>query len=294
MQTLQTYINEKLILSKTRYKYPENEYLYHETLEDGYSTKFINTENILQYSIDDCKTWHDLEPKTETPKINKGERIYFKGENMEVTDYGIGIFMFNKKFNVGGNIMSLIYGDDFKGQNKLLKNGQFRFLFFQNLCLISAKDLILPATELTEECYTGMFNECESLIEAPELPASKLTKYCYSGMFYFCRSLTESPELPATKLADKCYNNMFYNCNSLTTSPKLQATKLTKECYLNMFGRCTSLKEITMLATDMSAQGCLYNWVSNVSDTGTFIKAKGVNIQIGINGIPKGWDVKEI
>jgi hypothetical protein len=49
-----------------------------------------------------------------------------------------------------------------------------------------------------------------------------------------------------------------------------------------------------MLAKDISADNCLHRWVDATSGTGTFTKAKGVNIQEGHSGIPTGWTVKEI
>jgi hypothetical protein len=54
-----------------------------------------------------------------------------------------------------------------------------------------------------------------------------------------------------------------------------------------------------MLATDISANDCLRNWVAGVSNTGTFTKTKDVDIPIATlyneyNGIPKRWSIKEI
>jgi hypothetical protein len=47
-----------------------------------------------------------------------------------------------------------------------------------------------------------------------------------------------------------------------------------------------------MLATDISAKGCLDYWVYGVSPTGTFVKNKDATWDVrGINGIPKGWTV---
>jgi hypothetical protein len=269
MKSLIDIINEKLILSKTKYKHPEDEYFYHEALEDGYRTMFNETDNILQYSIDNCQTWHYLKLNRKTPEINKEERIYFKGEKVKANiSNGIGTFKSNKKFNAGGNIMSLIYGDDFENKNELIDDYQFKLLFYENVKLVSAKDLVLPATELTEECYCSMFFECTSLTEAPELPATELAYGCYYSMFSWCKLLIKAPELPATKLVTECYNGMFY--------------------------KCKSLKEITMLATDISADDCLCCWVAGVSDTGTFIKTKSVDIPEGIHGIQKRWTIREI
>jgi hypothetical protein len=60
-----------------------------------------------------------------------------------------------------------------------------------------------------------MFYGCTSLTTAPELPATELAEYCYNGMFDSCTSLTTVPELPAATLAEGCYMSMFNKCKSL-------------------------------------------------------------------------------
>ena len=132
---------------------------------------------------------------------------------------------------------------------------------------------VLPATTLSSRCYYDMFANCTSLTSAPELPATTLTENCYDGMFYSCTSLTVAPSiLPATTLAQDCYSGMFEGCTSLTTAPELPATTLAESCYESMFEDCTNLNYLKCLATDISAERCTYNWVSNVSPSGTFVK----------------------
>lgn len=89
-------------------------------------------------------------------------------------------------------------------------------------------------------------------------------------------------------------NSFFKNCTSLTTAPELPATTLTEKCYSGLFYGCTSLNYIKMLATDISAEGCLLYWTNNVAATGTFVKAAGVEIPTGTSGIPEGWTVEEV
>ena len=152
----------------------------------------------------------------------------------------------------------------------------------------------LPATELAVSCYDSMFNNCTSLTTAPVLPAAILAERCYSGMFYGCTSLTVAPELPATTLVESCYEYMFSSCTSLTTAPELPATELAEVCYPNMFQGCTSLNYIKCLATDISAHICTYEWVKNVSLTGTFIKHPDMsNWTTGVSGIPEGWTIQD-
>ena len=259
-----------------------------------------------------------------TITVNAGDKIQFRGNNAQ---YG-GINKWGKVFynsfggstagfSVEGNIMSLIYGDDFK--NKLTINSVFAFarLFINCTNLVSAENLVLPATTLATSCYDEMFKNCTSLITAPALPATTLANSCYVDMFENCSSLTTAPELPATTLADSCYvgmfsgckslttapalpattlsnicySHMFYGCTSLTTAPELPATTLTNNCYQEMFYNCTSLNYIKCLATDISATNCTNGWVFGVAATGTFIEKPNATWETGNSGIPTGWTV---
>jgi hypothetical protein len=138
-----------------------------------------------------------------------------------------------------------------------------------------------------------MFSRCTSLTQAPELPAITLAYNCYESMFAGCTNLTQAPELPATTLTDYCYFHMFSSCSSLAKAPRLPATTLTTYCYDSMFANCNNLNSITMLATDINAEGCLNDWVSGIPATGTFTKAAEMEtLPNGVNGIPDGWMVK--
>lgn len=150
----------------------------------------------------------------------------------------------------------------------------------------------LPATTLAHACYLHMFNGCTNLTTAPELPATTLAVSCYAYMFYGCTSIKTAPELPATTLANYCYNSMFAGCTSLTTAPELPATTLVEYCYTSLFSDCPHINEITCLATNPTLTP-LSSWLRNVSPTGTFIKAHGVEWPTGASGIPTGWTVEE-
>ena len=159
--------------------------------------------------------------------------------------------------NVGGNIMSLLYGDNFQGQTSFPStNTKFNYIFYGNDKLVSASKLVLPATTLNGYCYRGMFNSCTSLTTAPALPATTLAEYCYNGMFTACYSLTTAPELPATTLASYCYQNMFNSCRSLTTAPALPATTMADGCYRDMFRGCVSLTIAPALRATTLANSC--------------------------------------
>ena len=152
----------------------------------------------------------------------------------------------------------------------------------------------LPATTLADYCYQSMFHGCTGLTQAPELPATTMASYCYDGMFQLCTNLATAPALPATTLADWCYYAMFNDCTSLTTAPEFPATTLTTGCYNSMFRGCRNLNYVRCLATDISASNALYNWLANVSSTGTFYKKASVTYPSGASGIPSGWTVTNV
>ena len=235
------------------------EYFTIKALEDGLTASL--SVNACEYSLDG-NTWNSLSSATNTPTVNTGEKIYFRG-NLTPTSSngGIGTFTVSKKCNVKGNVTSLLYGDDFEEQNDLTsKNYTFYKLFYNCTTIVNASELILPATILLASasgCYSSMFYGCTNLISAPKLPAITLSHACYSSMFYGCTSLVEAPELPATTLGDYCYYRMFYGCTSLINAPKvLPATELANYCYQDMFYGCTSLVEAPELPATELAYEC--------------------------------------
>ena len=161
-------------------------------------------------------------------------------------------------------------------------------------CTSLTKAPVLPATTLALSCYNSMFFGCTSLAEAPALPATTLANNCYHDMFSGCTSLTKAPALPATTLALQCYYQMFSGCTSLTKSPVLPATTLAQYCYTNMFNGCSSLNEVrckmpsSYSSSDISSS-YTFNWLLDVSSTGTFYTNADANWPSGASGIPTGW-----
>ena len=145
----------------------------------------------IQYSSDNGSTWNSITSSTTTKSLGEysiGDKIILKGTNNTYgAQYGYNKLTSTAKLKVYGNIMSLIYGDNFIGQTTLPSNYTFSHLFDSS----SIDD------------YANII-EAENLI----LPATTLTKACYSGLFYYTH-ITSAPKLPATPLAESCYDNMF-------------------------------------------------------------------------------------
>lgn len=231
------------------------DYLTFVALEDGTFVFYSEVSNAVSYSLDGGETWNELTTDTDSPTVTAGNKIMWKRTLSSYGDGGnIATFGSEGRFNIQGNTMSLIYGDNFVGETNL-HNLSFQQAFaYSNV--VDAENLILPATALTNSCYSSMFEGCASLITVPVLPATTLTESCYRAMFAHCTSLTTAPTLPAEALADGCYTSMFYGCTSLTTAPVLPSTTLAGYCYRYMFNGCTSLATAPALPATTLTEEC--------------------------------------
>jgi len=161
--TIQTFISDY-----------SQEYFTIKSLEDNNIITFTKYAQDSNYIIDDkpikyskdLNTWTDISFTTGNGSsviLNSGEKLYLKGNN---SAYGEKLFynsylsaaniLSSKKIDVMGNIMSLVYEDNFINNNTI-EPYTFPSLFYNNNKLVNAKDLILPATTLTTQCYYQMF-----------------------------------------------------------------------------------------------------------------------------------------
>ena len=197
-----------------------NDYLTFTALEDNETFTFKIDSSIggtyvsdVSYSLDNGTTWTttnvtsgDTDLYITTPSVNAGSKVLWKG-NAEV--YGKSgdncVFSSNdKNFNVEGNIMSMLYGDDFMGKNDLTdKNTCFAWFFSRCELLVNAKNLILPATTLANNCYGGMFGESGLTQEAniPDELVPLSSTYC-STMYCSCPIATQNGK----------YDSRAYEC----------------------------------------------------------------------------------
>lgn len=248
--------------------YPEDtvdystQYLTFKAIDNG--TTFQFNQDGLEYSLNDGSTWNSLGASVDTPSLNTGGKIMFRG-NLTITQgYGIGHFFSTGKFNIEGNPLSLVDDTNFANITDLTGMNQIFFQLFYGTDVVDASNLALPATILSQECYTSMFEGCTSLTTAPELPATTLAEYCYQYMFNGCTRLVNAPQLPVTTLASGCYVGMFSGCTSLKTAPALPATTLASSCYASMFKGCTSLTTApSVLPATTLAYGCYFSMFMN-------------------------------
>ena len=191
-----------------------------ECFDDDGCTVTVTDYGDLEYYQSDIKEWKEYTSDSDI-QLLKGEWVNFRGTNA-TAGTGSSEYM-NIKCNgncyVYGNVMSLLDKDNFATMTTLPYDYTFQNLFKDNIYITNAEDkeLVLPATVLTQNCY------------------------------------------------------------------------------FQMFSGCTNLNYIKCLATDISASYCTYNWLYNVSRSGTFVKAAGFDGWTtdadDDSGIPWGWTV---
>ena len=146
---------------------------------------------------------------------------------------------------------------------------------YGNVMSLISSTKFATATELTEEgrTFKELFKENEHIVN----------------------HTSKSLLLPATKLINDCYAHMFSDCGNLATAPALPATTLATYCYENMFEGCYKLSSVTCLATDITADGCLYFWLEEagivVFDEKTLHVRSGQPTDKSYWHVPDNWTV---
>lgn len=266
------------------------QYLTFEALESG-TFRFTNN---ISYSVNNGATWISLLANTDSPTITAGDRILWKASGITPdSTNGSGTFSSTGNFNVEGNAMSLLYGDNFRNQY-VVENYALRRVFRECSKLISAEFLSLPATIVGLKGYSDIFAKCSNLTTAPELHITSTGENCCDSMFSYCSKLTKAPTvLPATTLSKNCYAGMFWECLLLEIAPILPAITLVSGCYNYMFRYCSKLKYIKAMFTTTPGNSYTNNWTQNVPGSGTFVKNSSATWNVrGASGIPNNWTIE--
>lgn len=169
--------------------------------------------------------------------------------------------------NIYGNILSLLYADEFINKYTLKTDvtNAFNSIFREWTNLIDASNLILPVTEINindgTNMYACMFKGCTSLIyppsELPEITALSKLSSVYVQMFEGCTSLIKCPDMDWGVLGN-CNHGTFYQmfngCTALSQNipdkievEEYSATGNYTGLFRAMFQNCTHITTIPSL-----------------------------------------------
>ena len=194
----------------------------------------------------------------------------------------------------------------------------YEYMFKDCKSLVSVPQSIFEKeTYICQKQYQGMFSGCSALTQAPDIYATNAPWLCCSGMFYNCESLENPPQIACNGYSDSsAFSSMFQGCTSLKQAPTMY--DLIKDGgpssqHTGMFKNCTSLNYVEVSFTQWkiynSDNDRLYShtlsWLANVSPTGTFVCPKKLaeatdgyydeegnfvaGVGRGVDTVPEGW-----
>lgn len=277
-----TEVSDRVDYNKSRYERLISTPLTFEIMGTGtirFKAQDTGYTRTIEYKKNDGE-WTSITSSTgnssSTISVVSGDTVQVRGNNADYSSNNSSdrnyFVVTGCNYNLCGNIMSLVDSTNFETATTFSSRYVFYQLFSGSTGLVSAEDLLLPATSVTMWSYYGMFQYCTNLTKGPELlPATVVSDYGYSSMFSSCTGLLKAPEIAATTVMSGCcssmftncssmtigpsilpaetfgytgrccYRSMFYNCKSLTVAPILPATGLAASCYTSMFYGCESL-----------------------------------------------------
>ncbi|MBQ9399628.1 MAG: hypothetical protein IJU27_03185 [Bacteroidales bacterium] len=232
-----------------------------------------------EYKIDDGE-WTSCNANQSIP-VSAGHKISLCAGSAAspVKSWSQGKFSCSgSNFEIGGNIASIVVGDDYPTSGETVTGAAFLDFLKANTGLKDAYELEIPMKTVSENAYKSMFDSCTSLKRGPQI-------------------------LPATNLGKTCYRNMFYNCSNLENAPVLAATKLAQGAYQRMFYGCAKINYIKMLGTqnyrddEFISDGT--TWSAGVAATGEIWLDSSLNPIENYSStwgkaVPDGWTVKYI
>ena len=257
----------------------ESSYLWFYAIDDG-SVKFtipaknpVANISYIAYSLDNGNSWTtvqnvDEEQVEAEAELKAGQKVLFKGECVSGTNWTSAAteassnparFSSTMPVNLGGNLASIMYGDDFVGQTAMKCSPSHAFWnLFAGMPIIYATSFCLPFLSLPNAAYQRMFNFCADMVEGPAvLPATNVNTQSYHVMFSGCTSLREVPTMNVTGYTGAdCLNGMFAHCYSLKRAIVPKGNPGTGS-WQSMYQSCTGITSSDPItATNIGQRAC--------------------------------------
>ena len=304
------------------------DYLYIENISNESGNfnfgSYVNSSSITEYSTDGVNwTSYNFNVRPYI-SVSPNQKLYLRGTNWVndggATNGGTRIH-FDKNYNVGGNIMSLV---NYNTMNDVTitpaDNNGFGSLFYGETNLISAANINFGnVSSIGKSTFYNCFRGCSNLISLPDFSVistigqssfeqcflncvslqtppdfSNVTSIGTSGLstcFKNCTSMTQCVNLnKITTIAGDALRNCYEGCTSITTGLDLsKVTKVSLYGCASLYKGCTSLTSVTAPNISTWYQNGMSSWLSGVSASGTVYAPTGVTIPTSASGIPSGW-----
>jgi hypothetical protein len=244
----------------------------------------------IQYSTDG-ETWIDFTSSAETAYMDAvlgaGDVLYVKGNNSAYADTAnYNYFVATGKFDLSGNLMSLIDGDKPEAVSTLQAYALRRI--FVQAPVVDAGGLVLTAKKVGTDGYNSVFLQCSDLVRMPLIIAEDVGATGMYSMFNSCFNLVYAQDVRVKVMRDYCAQNMFYGCSSMVAGPAFLAENIGNGCMRMSFAECTLLSSVTLHATTLGNYA-LELWLRGVAASGTLTCPQTIQLAAGESGLPAGW-----
>lgn len=179
---------------------------------DGAAAVWVTDYTALYYKVDDGK-WTPYTAPINQIDLTSGHKVSFRGDN-STSIYG-GMTIHCSSFcYIYGNVMSLLWEDDYAWMTSLPYDNTFKELFYNNAYITHTygKDLVLPATTLRYQCYSSMFSGCTHLTHIKCLATDTSAENCTSNWVTGTGSSVEGTKTFVVN------SSLYYDQNNSTTT----------------------------------------------------------------------------
>lgn len=282
------------------YSYAEDYLTIHAT-SDGYLPWDSNAEIRINGG-----SWETLNPDSNHCQlIHNGDTVEMRATTRpEHSGYPNPCNYPLPSFNVSGNVLSVLFGDNYATATSY--NGKTLYQFFAGV-RVHVKDaskLVMPSFSSANCCkgmfnnswlevapplpyidtlatgaYSAMFGGCTNLRHAPSPNARVIGESSCASMYYHCTSLTSAGDITAVQVGTNGCSEMFYQCTSLATAPAISATTLGVSAFTDMFYGCSSLVTVqpSLPATSLPASA-YWGMFRDCTSLGTAPEIKAVTV----------------
>lgn len=186
--------------------------------------------------------------------VKKGDKLQFESANDHTSTGWLSVRLQPRsKCAVYGNVMSMISEDGKYHTTKTIAQPYALAYLLYNSYWDGEKyiyytvqhekyDVMVPATTLTEGCYTQTF-AYTGITKVPELPAAEIPNYSYQRMFQGCGELTEAPAITVENVGEYGMALMFYQCSKLTKANAISVKTAGEGAFQGMFNSCVEMTE---------------------------------------------------
>jgi hypothetical protein len=241
---------------------PERDYLCFTLLEDYPESSMV---------------FQPLEVKmsAESQEVNANKKYWYKVNNGEWIEFNV------TNWNGVDNPHDLKKGDKvyIKGDAQNMNTNEYCYI------RVNRDEIYMPKKIQVSGDLSSLYDFSDTIPE-----------YGFNGFFrtnddYTILTFKDLTFGSLTKLSPYCCYRMFMGNTTIKRAPELQATTLAAHCYDNMFAGCRTLNYVKAMFTDISAEGCLYGWLYNVSPAGTFVKNVEATYDNASANIPTDWTI---